>query len=90
MASASENLIVKVAKHPLIWMGAGIWIRNYDAYTERAEFWKGVASVALLAGVAHSLDEHARGHTQARTTLGVLRQILTSHTGSDPDEQAIV
>jgi hypothetical protein len=90
MASASEKLIVKMAKHPLVWMGTGIWLRNYDAYTERAEFWKGVASVALLAGITHALDEHAKGHAQGRTTAGVLRQIFTSHPVSDPDEQAIL
>ena len=90
MAGANERLIVKMAKHPLIWMGTGIWIRNYDSYTERAEFWKGVASVALLAGIAHALDEHAKGHMQGRTTAGVLRQIFAPRTVERSDKTAVV
>ena len=77
MARREETLIVKMAKHPLIWMGAGIWIRNYDYYNKSAEFWKTVGTVALLTGIAHSLDEHARGHRQGRTMAEIIQQILT-------------
>jgi hypothetical protein len=80
MARAGEKLIVKMAKHPLVWMGAGIWIRNYDYNSERAEFWKGVGTVAILAGLAHAVDEHSRGKSQAPSLVGVVRQIFTPHS----------
>lgn len=95
MARAGEKLIVKMAKHPLIWMGVGIWIRNYDYTTERAEFWKTVGTLALFAGVAHSVDEHSRGQSQAPSLVGVVRQIFTPHSSipialAEGEEEAIV
>ena len=81
-----ELLLIKMAKHPLIWMGAGIMLRNYNRHTREAEFWKTIGGIALVAGAAHSIDEHAHGHTQAPTMTGIFKQIFTAHS----DEKALL
>ena len=86
MADTGEILLIKMVKHPFIWMGAGIMIRNYNRHTSEAEFWKTIGGIALVAGIAHSFDEHSHGHTQAPSMTGILRQIFTSHA----DEEALL
>ncbi len=55
MMAKQESLPVMIVRHPFVWAGVGMWIRNYDKTTSAANFWKGVGSLALGIGVVHAV-----------------------------------
>jgi len=61
MMEKRESLPIMIIRHPLVWAGVGMWMRNYDKTTPAANFWKGVGSLALGIGLVHSA---ARNTTQ--------------------------
>ncbi len=54
---AKESVPVLIIRHPFVWAGVGMWIRNYDKTSSSANFWKGVGSLALGIGLVHSFAQ---------------------------------
>jgi len=69
-------LPLRLLKHPLVWMGVGMWVRNYGHQGESAQWWKKVGTVALVLGVGQSMSLHKAGKGQGRTMEDVVKQLF--------------
>lgn len=68
MMAQSESLPIMIIRHPLVWAGVGMWMRNYDKTTSAANFWKGAGSLALGIGVVHAITQKT---TQPVALIGI-------------------